>query len=552
MVNPYMAKVFGFSLEDATNYKYLDVIAPKHKLKVGKFYIKQVREKNPKTYFEFSAVTLEGKEIWLSQKVRLLMKDDEVIGFQAIARDITSRVQAEKNLAKSTSQLQNITNTASDAIITADKNAVIQFSNQAAIDLFGYSKEEFNSKTLFELISEAQRSDYKKALLNYLKTGKRSFSWQGVEIVAQDKVGNTFPIEMSFGEYLSDDEEFFTAVVRDITQRKIEKKALKKGEEYRKLFQMASDAILIIEPENEVILDANEFACKLYGYSREQLIGKSLLEMSQNAIANKPKLDKLLKSELLESFESIHIHKDGTPINMLINASLIEFNNKQAVLSINRDITRRVKSSLALRQSEYKLRTLVNSMSEGLVQTDKDDLIMFVNKRFCEMTEYTQAELLGQKATELLAVSDFKEIVKQANIRRLQGISENYEVQLRTKSGKVIWSLVGAVPLLDEDDNIVSSMSVHSDITERKIAEEKLLHNALHDVLTDLPNRALFLEHLRRVMDRSPFHQKTFAVLFLDFDGFKLINDSLGHMQGDILLGKIAKRLKKLFDPLIL
>jgi diguanylate cyclase (GGDEF)-like protein len=93
---------------------------------------------------------------------------------------------------------------------------------------------------------------------------------------------------------------------------------------------------------------------------------------------------------------------------------------------------------------------------------------------------------------------------------------------------------------------MTGSMSIHTDISERKRAEQQLIYNALHDTLTDLPNRALFLEHLRRAMARSPLHKKSFAVLFLDFDGFKLINDSLGHAEGDNLLKMIARRLESL------
>ncbi|HEX8248466.1 MAG TPA: EAL domain-containing protein [Pyrinomonadaceae bacterium] len=435
-----------------------------------------------------------------------------------------------------------VTNSASDAIITVDETGTILFVNKTAEKIFGYAAEELIGEKFFKLMPKKMRPKLERFMLG----GKRNIFTQAVEIPAERKDGNEFLIEITFGEYNSDGERVFTAVVRDITERKRTEEALRKSEEYRNLFKLANDAIIIFEPEGEFILDVNNYACKMYGYSREELIGSSLKDISENIRKGEQRLARLLKHEALESFETIHFQKGGMPINVLINASIIEFEGKPAVMSINRDVTARIKADTALRESEYKLRTLIENMSEGLLHLDENDCIIFTNTRFCEMTGYREEELAGQNASALLLDEEGYKIVEKANQRLRHGLSENYELQLRTAQGKMIWSLVGSVPTFDENGKIVGSMSVHTDITERKRAEEQLLHNAMHDALTGLPNRALFLEHLRRAMGHSPLRKKTFAVLFLDFDGFKLINDSLGHLEGDTLLKMIARRLESL------
>lgn len=209
------------------------------------------------------------------------------------------------------------------------------------------------------------------------------------------------------------------------------------------------------------------------------------------------------------------------------------------------DITEQKRADAALRESEYKFRTLLESMSEGLLQVDSRDCIRFVNTRFCEMVGYSPDELMGTNWSRLMYNDDGKSSVKRINERRSEGISDSYELCLKKKSGEMLWVIVGGAPILDAEGAITGSMGVFSDITERKRAEERLIHDAFHDALTGLANRTLFIEHLQMTIERTRRDPGgLFAVLFLDFDRFKVINDSLGHAEGDNLLKQIARRLE--------
>ncbi|MDQ2746531.1 MAG: EAL domain-containing protein, partial [Acidobacteriota bacterium] len=205
----------------------------------------------------------------------------------------------------------------------------------------------------------------------------------------------------------------------------------------------------------------------------------------------------------------------------------------------------RKRADAALRESEYKLRTLLTSMNEGLLQVDSEDTIVFVNHYFTEMVGYSQEELVGKNWSHLLLDNEKNDFISEVNKRRSSGISDKYELNLKKKSGETLFVMVSGVPILDAQEFITGSMAVFTDITERKRIEEQLLHDAFHDNLTGLANRALFMNHLRLTMERSKSRRSSlYAVLFLDFDRFKIINDSLGHGEGDKLLQFIARRLE--------
>ena len=482
---------------------------------------------------------------WLEHGAWVIFEDIFLV--MACLRGQREMQQIARNTAEldtSEARYRAVTDSASDAIITIDKTSKILFVNRAAEKIFGYEATELIGKNLSDLTRE---DIYPQLGAEFSETSSlpARIPTQAVQITAWHKNGLEFPIEISFGQFDADGKRLFTAVVRDITERKRTEEALKKSEEYRNLFKHANDAIIIFEPDEELVLDVNDCACEMYGRNRDEFIGLSLKTISLNTQNNRDHLSKLLIEGHLASFESIQFHRDGTPIDLLISASLIEFNGHPAVLSINRDITSRVQANAALSESESKFRSLIENMSEGLLQMDNDDYIMFTNNRFCEMTGYSESELFGKNALDLLLDEESCEIVRQANQRRQEGVSETYELKIRTKSGDILWSLMGAVPISDRNGAIIGSMGVHTDITERKRAEEQLLFNAMHDTLTGLPNRALLLEHLRNAIDRSVrYNDKSFAVLFLDFDRFKIINDSLGHMEGDKLLVLIARRLE--------
>lgn len=196
----------------------------------------------------------------------------------------------------------------------------------------------------------------------------------------------------------------------------------------------------------------------------------------------------------------------------------------------------------ALRLSERRYRALFEQSRDALYITDSAGAIIEGNAALVELFGYGIDELYGQQLDLLLADrADWQRIQSELQCREY---ARDVEVRLRRKDGVQLWCLLTAAKRIDDEVEVRGYQGNIHDITARKQAEERLRHNALHDPLTGLPNRALFVERLDAALAhqrREPVHRC--AVLFLDLDRFKVVNDSLGHAVGDALLMRVAGAL---------
>jgi diguanylate cyclase (GGDEF)-like protein/PAS domain S-box-containing protein len=206
------------------------------------------------------------------------------------------------------------------------------------------------------------------------------------------------------------------------------------------------------------------------------------------------------------------------------------------------EISERQRAEEALRRSGETFRDLVENISEVICTMDNYGRVTYVSPVVEQMAGYSPAEVVGRSIADFIHADDSPLI--ESFQTTVSGILERSEFRILTKSGETRWMSISSRPIPDSD-RIVGLRAVMTDITDRKQAEEQVKHQAYHDALTGLPNRRLLMDRLATALAQRRRDDRPLAVMFLDLDRFKLVNDTGGHGIGDELLQRVAERLTK-------
>ncbi|MEF2144905.1 MAG: EAL domain-containing protein [Desulfovibrionaceae bacterium] len=209
------------------------------------------------------------------------------------------------------------------------------------------------------------------------------------------------------------------------------------------------------------------------------------------------------------------------------------------------DVTQRKNAESQLRKSEEMYRSLIETTSEGYLMLDTEGTIRATNKAMRDMLGYSRIEIEGRTPLDFMEEADAEHFRNQMN-RRAANRHQHSEFTFRRKEGDEVNILANATTMFDAQGQVKGSFVLFTDITERKRMENQLRHQAMHDPLTGLANRTLCMDRITRSLERSRRRENySYAVIFVDLDRFKIINDSLGHNVGDILLIEVARRLEE-------
>jgi diguanylate cyclase (GGDEF)-like protein/PAS domain S-box-containing protein len=336
--------------------------------------------------------------------------------------------------------------------------------------------------------------------------------------------------------------------ITDITERKRTEEALRSSEsELRALFAAMTDVIFVFDAQGHCLKIApTNPDPKLLSKPAIELLGKTLHEVFEQEAADTSLgyIQCAIHTKRTVNFE----YSLYTGAEEIWFSASISPTQSDTVVWVARDITKRKRAEEALRQAEAKYRNIFENALEGIFQSTVDGHYISANPALARLYGYSTPTELTADLTDIEHQLYVEPNRRAEFVRLLQendAVSE-FESQIYRKDGTVIWISENARTIRSCDTGEVLYYEGRvEDITDRKLAKEQLHERAFYDPLTGLPNRALFMERLSHSVELAKcYPDYRFAVLFLDLDRFKVVNDSLGHLVGDQLLVAIARRLE--------
>lgn len=518
---------------------FLDFIHPEDRQKVDEAFQSSLREGSSYDMVH-RIITKSGKTKYIHEHCEHLKNkaNGAVTKSMGTVYDITMFMQTQSRLEYTNTLFKASVNATSDLIFFKDENLFYIDCNKAFCEFAGKDKEFIIGKSDFELFEPQLAGLFKKMDKKALqvKNSRTNIEW----ITYPSGMGVC--VETQRAPFVYDgDKRGVIGISRDISKMIQYQEELKSSQQRLKTFIEKNKAvILVIDPEDGRIIQSNEKAREFYMYTQIEL--ENMLIQDINTLGKKEIREEMDRAVLEKRnfFSFKHRLANGVKKDVNVYSSPISFEGKKYLFYIVFDVTEKLKN-------EEKLQLFAEvftNADQGIIVTNKDNQIIDVNRAFCSITGFDKEDALGQTPAMLKSGRHDKEFYKAMWKELLSTEHWSGEVWNRRKNGVVYPQYLKISLIKDTQNQVKYFIGLLSDESEQKIQQQKLKNIAYNDILTGLPNRVLFLDRLNQAILVTQRELRTLAVVFIDIDGFKEVNDTYGHDVGDDLLIKLAHKMK--------
>ena len=468
---------------------------------------------------------------------------------RAIVEDGLSLPMLESALQRGGSLDKQLIDLSPD-LICAFRDQTIIMMNAAGHAMIGSNgAPSVERKQIGELFDETCRDTF----VDNIGTLAEELRRMSLTLIASD--GRRINAEVATQPVQLEDGPAFLLIARDVSDvTRAERKVRDREDRLYGILDAVMDGIVTVN-ENGSIETFNRAARSIFAITENTAIGQKI-----SSFLIRPK--KGDDVDFLKAFESVfngkpqsRVHQwiarryDGTELPVEIGVTLLRTTDRPLLTVLVRDITLRVANENRLLESEQRYALAASGSNDGLWDWNFQRNEVYFSNRWKAMTGHRETGIANQPEDWFSLVHPDDVDLLQAEIKNhLERKSEHLEVtyRIRQPDGSIRWMLARGMAVFDDDGNPVRMAGSQSDITEQRKVQEQLVYDAFHDPLTGLPNRALFMDRLNHAIQRVHRRRaENVAVLFIDVDRFKVINDSLGHSFGDELLIAIASRLNE-------
>ena len=471
------------------------------------------------------------------------------LGYRGVGRDVTERRRGERELAAAKERLELALDGSGGILWDTDLQTGQVYLSEGWAEFLGLPRAP-TATSIDELVRGVHPDDLGRGLkisVEVMKGERQDYaaehrfrvadgSWKWLlsrgRVTERDAAGRALRM---------------TGINLDVTARKRAEQAMGEAEErYRSLVELAPDAVVV--SCGGVIEYANPAAARLVkAASPRELLGRDMRTFvhADDLARFRERFAYLNAGPGATSFEERKLRcVDGSEVT--VEAASVSFleRGRLVLQSVVRDVTEQRQARRALAEREQRFSDVVEASGEYVWETDTQWRYTYLSARVEAVLGFMRTELLGRTPRDFMPLGEARALDEwfERNAHAGQPFRDLTHRSI-TKSGKVIWQQVSGTPVLDAAGRIVGYRGTGADVTARKQAEERIQYLATRDALTGLPNRALLGDRAAQTILAAARSRGMLAVLLIDLDRFKLVNDSLGHRAGDALLRAVAERL---------